>query len=104
VSEDFLNNPYSLLGLIIGAVICLIVYFINRAIGKKKRLFDERYYQQTNRAKARSWDAMLVIYILAWVIVIIFDGISFSFYLITSLYVLQNITLIITNLYVSKNG
>src|SRR5690625_7300221 len=102
MSEDFLNNPYSLLGLISGALVCLIVYIINRAIGKKKRLFDERYYQQTNRAKARSWDAMLVNHLCKYMIVMIFDGISFIFYFFTSLYILQHITLIITNMYLSR--
>lgn len=102
MSEEFLENPYGLLGLVGAIVICIIVFLINRNIGRKKRLFDERYYLKANRAKARSWDAMLVIYLIAWFVVIIFDGISFSFFLLTALYVLHNVTLIITNLYFSK--
>lgn len=102
VSESFLENPYGLLGLVIAIVICVIVFLINRKIGQKKRLFDERYYLKANRAKARSWDAMLIVYFIAWFIVIIFDGISFSFFLITALYVLHNATLIITTVYYSK--
>ena len=102
MSENFLENPYGLLGLVIAIVACVIIFFINRRIGRKKRLFDERYYLKANRAKARSWDAMLVIYMIAWFVVIIFDGISFSFYLLTTLYVLHNITLIITTTYFSK--
>ncbi len=94
-----MENPWGLIGIIGAGIILLIVYFINRHIGKKKHLFDERYRQQTNRMKARSWDAMIVIYIIAWSIVIIFDGISFSFFLITALYVSHNITAIIANLY-----
>ncbi len=102
MSKEFLENPYGLLGLVGAIVICIIVFLINRNIGRKKRLFDERYYLKANRAKARSWDAMLVIYLIAWFVVIIFDGISFSFFLLTALYVLHNLTLIITNLYFSK--
>lgn len=102
MSEHFLENPYGILGLVIAVTICIIVFFINRNIGRKKRLFDERYYLKTNRAKARSWDAMLVIYLIAWFVVIIFDGISFSFFLLTALYVLHNLTLIITSYYISK--
>lgn len=101
MSTSFLENPNGLWGLIVGVVISIIVFFINRYIGRKKRLFDERYYLKTNRAKARSWDAMLIIYIIAWIIVIIFDGISFSFFLLTALYVLHNTTLIITSVYYS---
>jgi len=102
MSENFIENPYGLLGLVIVIVAYVIIFFINRRIGRKKRLFDERYYLKANRAKARSWDAMLVIYMIAWFVVIIFDGISFSFYLLTTLYVLHNITLIITTTYFSK--
>lgn len=102
VSETFTENPYGILGLVAAVVICIVVFFINRYIGRKKRLFDERYYLKANRAKARSWDAMVVIYLIAWFVVIIFDGISFSFFLITALYILHNITLIITNIYLSK--
>lgn len=102
MSEAFLDNPYSILGLVSGIMICIIIYFINRHVGKKKRLFDERYRLKTNQAKARSWDAMLIIYLIAWFVVIIFDGISFSFYLLTILYVLHNVTLIMTSLYTSK--
>lgn len=104
MSESFLENPYGILGLVGAVVICIIVFFINRYIGRKKRLFDERYYLKANRAKARSWDAMLVIYFVAWFVVIIFDGISFSFFLLTGLYLLHNITLIITNIYLSKEN
>jgi magnesium-transporting ATPase (P-type) len=104
VSESFLENPYGILGLVTAVAICIIVFFINRYIGRKNRLFDERYYLKTNRAKARSWDAMLVIYFIAWFVVIIFDGISFSFFLLTALYVLHNITLIITNIYLAKEN
>lgn len=102
MSKAFLENPYGLLGLVGAIMICIIVFFINRHIGRKKRLFDERYHLKANRAKARSWDAMLVIYFIAWFIVIIFDGISFSFFLLTGLYVLHNTTLMITTIYFSK--
>lgn len=103
VSEIFLENAWGLWGLVIGILICVIVFLITRHIGRKKRLFDERYYAETNRAKARSWDAMLIIYFIAWLVVIIFDGISFSFFLISVLYVLHNVTLLIATIYLSTN-
>lgn len=87
-------------GLVGGAVIALLVFFINRRIGKKKNLFDERYWQQTHRAKAKSWDAMLVILIIAWAVVIIVEGApSFGFFLMTAIYVLHCFTLIITSVF-----
>lgn len=102
MNESFLDNPYSILGLVGAIIILAILFLINRYLGKKKRLFDERYYANTNRAKARSWDAMLIIYLIAWFIVIIFDGISFSFFLLSGLYVLHNLSLIVTTAYVNK--
>lgn len=99
LSESFLANPWGLMGVIGAGIILLVVYFVNKHIGKKKHLFDERYHQQTNRMEARSWDVMIVIYIIAWCMVIIFEGISFSFFLITALYVFHNITAIIAKLY-----
>src|SRR5699024_5292268 len=102
MSENFIENPYGLLGLVIVIVAYVIIFFINRGIGRKKRLFDERYYLIANGAKARYMDEKLVIYMISWFVVIIFDGISFSFYLLTTLYVLHNITLIITTTYFSK--
>lgn len=102
MSEQFLDNPIGLLGLLAGILIALIIYFINRRIALKRRTFDERYYALTNRSKARAWDAMLIILLIAWAIVIIFDGISFSFWLMTFLYVSHNVSLIVTTLYVSN--
>ncbi|WP_158589601.1 MULTISPECIES: DUF3796 domain-containing protein [Clostridia] len=101
LSEDYLENPAGIWGLIVAMIVSLIVFFINRYIGRKKRLFDERYQKVTNQAKARSWDTMIVIYYLAWFIVIMFDGISFSFFLLTVLFVCHNISFIITNFYFS---
>lgn len=103
LSEAFLENPWGLLGVIGAGIVLLIVYIVNRQIGKKKHLFDERYQQQTNRWKARSWDAMIVIYLIAWCVVIIFDGISFSFFLLTALYVLHNLTGIIANIFIRQD-
>ncbi|WP_339228858.1 DUF3796 domain-containing protein [Oceanobacillus sp. FSL K6-2867] len=104
MSEDFLANPSGILGLIAAVFVLIIVFFVNRHIGRKKHLFDERYQQTNNRAKARAWDTMIVIYLVAWFIVILFDGIGFSFFLLTALYVLHNVTAIITNFYFSAKG
>lgn len=102
MSESFLENPYGIWGLVVAIIIMMIVYLINRYVGNKKRLFDERYYAKANRAKARSWDTMLIIYLIAWFVVIIFEGISFSFFLITALYILHNVSLIVTTAIVNK--
>ncbi|WP_099157346.1 DUF3796 domain-containing protein [Virgibacillus ndiopensis] len=104
MSENTIDILLSLSGLLVGGIIGLIVFYINRHIGKKKNRFDERYQQINNRAKARSWDSMLIILIIAWVVAIIYEGISFSFFLVTGIYVLHNVTLIITSVYVNKQN
>ncbi|PAV29312.1 hypothetical protein CIL05_13025 [Virgibacillus profundi] len=101
MSEGFLENWAGLLGPIAAGIVLIITFLINRRIGKKKNLFDERYQQKTNRFKARSWDVMQVVYFIAWFPVIIFDGISFSFFLLTALFVFHNLTAIITSFYIS---
>ena len=101
LSRDFLANPSGIWGLIAAVIVSIIIFFINRRIGRKKHLFDERYQQTNNRSKARSWDAMIVVYLIAWFVVIIFDGIGFSFFLLTALYALHNVTAIITNFFFS---
>lgn len=82
--------------------VLLIIYFIQRRLGKRAHRYDERYYKINDKGKSKSWDTMLIVYLMAWPIVIIFDGISFSFFLLTALYVLHNMSLIITNTYYLK--
>ncbi|TFB19623.1 DUF2178 domain-containing protein [Filobacillus milosensis] len=93
------NILIGLTGLGLGVLIALIVYLIQRRVGKKKRWFDERYYKLNNRAKASSWNIMLVILIIAWAVVIIVEGISFSFFLMTAIYLAHCISLAITGAY-----
>ncbi|ASK60881.1 DUF2178 domain-containing protein [Virgibacillus phasianinus] len=102
MSETFLENPYALLIVLGDFAFLLILFLFQRHIGKKRHRYDERYYQINNRAKARSWDTMLVILLAAWPIVIIFDGISFSFFLLTAIFVFHNLSLIITAAFVSN--
>ncbi|WP_404451652.1 DUF3796 domain-containing protein [Virgibacillus necropolis] len=102
MSESFLENPYVILLLLGNFAFMIALYFFQRNIGKKSHRYDERYNKMTNRSKARSWDAMLVILTVAWPVVIIFDGISFSFWLLTVIYVLHSVTWLITNIYVSN--
>lgn len=77
----------------------LSIFFVQRRIGKKNYRYDERYYRVNNQAKGRTWDIMLVIMLIATPIVIIFDGISFAFFLLQILYVIQCIIFAITAAY-----
>ncbi|MEN2767731.1 DUF3796 domain-containing protein [Ornithinibacillus xuwenensis] len=89
LSEEFLETPWVVLILIGNYLLMLTIFFVQRYVGKKNHRYDERYYQVNNRAKSRTWDIMLVVMLIAWPIVIMFDGISFSFFLLTALYMLH---------------
>ncbi|MFD1849991.1 DUF3796 domain-containing protein [Oceanobacillus bengalensis] len=87
--SDLTNILVGLSGLFGGAAVAFLAYYIQARIGKKKHLFDERYKSINNKAKAMSWNATLVILILAWAIIIIFEGPSLSFFVIMAVYVLH---------------
>ncbi|MFD2042784.1 DUF3796 domain-containing protein [Ornithinibacillus salinisoli] len=89
MSEAFLQDPWVILILLGNYAFMILLFFIQRRLGKKNFRYDERYYQVNNRAKGRTWDIMLVVMLVAWPIIIMFDGISFSFFLITVLYILH---------------
>ncbi|GGA73336.1 DUF3796 domain-containing protein [Ornithinibacillus halotolerans] len=88
-SQEFTEAPWVVLLLIGNYIFMLMIFFIQRKVGMKNHRYDERYYHVNNRAKGRTWDIMLVIMLIAWPIVIIFDGISFAFFLLTALYMLH---------------
>ncbi|WP_143155650.1 hypothetical protein [Ornithinibacillus halophilus] len=104
MSESFQNDPWVILIMLANYALLLTIFFLQRKYGRKNHRYDERYYHVNNRNKARSWDAMLVIMLIAWPIVIIFDGISFSFFLLTIIYVLHNVTLLIVTAYYSNKN
>ncbi|KMY55023.1 hypothetical protein AC623_14675 [Bacillus sp. FJAT-27231] len=101
MSEIAANNLIGLSGLLLGVIITIIIYFINRRIGEKKRLFDERQQYVTTRSKAAAWNVTSIILLVAWAFIIVYDGISFSFFLMTGIWVAHNISLIITSIYFS---
>jgi len=92
-----IDTLIGLIGLLGGATIALVANLIQRRIGKKKNLFDERYHKIDNKAKARSWDVTLIVLIIAWGLIIIFEGISYSFFILTGVYVLHCISYAISS-------
>ncbi|KZR59271.1 hypothetical protein [Bacillus badius] len=104
MNETVANALTVLSGLLGGILVAVIVYFINRSIGKKKRWFDERQQHVASRAKAAAWNATSVILLVAWAIIIIYDGISFSFFLMTGIWVAHNLSLIATSVYFNSQN
>ncbi|WP_196493853.1 DUF3796 domain-containing protein [Ornithinibacillus caprae] len=89
LSEEFLQTPWVILIMLGNYAFLIALFFLQRHLGKKKHRYDERYYQVNNQAKGRTWDIMLVVMLIAWPLVVMFDGISFSFFLLSILYVLH---------------
>lgn len=94
----------SLSGLGLGVICIIITFVISKRNGVKKRLFDERYRKINYQAKAISWNVTFVVLLLAWAVVIVVEGISFSFFLITALYVAHCLSLIFSSLYANRQN
>lgn len=84
-----LENPWVLIMLLGTFVWLLISYLIQRRVGKNKHQYDERYQYETNRAKAKSWDIMFIIMIISIPIVLIMEGVSFSYFFLMTLFFLH---------------
>ncbi|WP_082232755.1 DUF2178 domain-containing protein [Halobacillus massiliensis] len=104
MTESLFNTLVALSGLGIGVAFIIITYFINKRIGKKNRWFDERQQKIRNQAKASSWNITLVVFLIAWAVVIVYEGISFSFFLIAILYVLHCLSLMVTSVYFARRN
>ncbi|TWK25187.1 hypothetical protein CHCC20375_2470 [Bacillus licheniformis] len=104
MTETMANILIALAGLGIGVLGIVIVYSVNRRIGKKERLFDERQQKISYQAKALSWNITMAAILIAWALAIIFQGISFSFFLLTALYILQCLSMLITTVYLAQKN
>jgi len=49
-----------------------------------------------------SWNITTVVILIAWAVVIIFEGISFSFFIMAGIFVVHSMTLIFTSTYVAN--
>ncbi len=104
LTETMTNTLIALAGLGIGVLGIVIIYSVNKRIGKKERLFDERQQKINYQAKALSWNITMAAILMAWTLAIIFQGISFSFFLITGLYILQCLSMLITTVYLAQKN
>ncbi|WP_313893091.1 hypothetical protein [Psychrobacillus sp.] len=92
-----------LVGLPLAIVIMGIVFFINRKIGKKKRLFDERYTKINEKARSISWVTTTIVILIVWMIIIFVEGPSLSFFLITAVWVIHMFSYLIGSIIASKS-
>ncbi|MCY7858511.1 DUF2178 domain-containing protein [Bacillus sonorensis] len=99
MTEHMLNMLVALSGIGIGVAGMIIAYFINKRINQKMRLFNERHQKIRYQAKTLSWNITMVGILIAWVLAILYKGISFSFFLITGLYILHCVSMLISTVY-----
>lgn len=84
-----------LIGLPLAIIIWMIIFTINRRIGKKKRWFDERYRRINEKARSLSWISTTVAIILAWMIIIVMEGPGLSFFIMTGIWLIHMISYLI---------
>ena len=66
-----------------------IVYFFVSKKGKKERIFDERYTNLHRHARAISWMVMTVAILIAWIIVMIVEGLKLAFFILSALWAIH---------------
>jgi hypothetical protein len=76
-----------LAGLPLGLAIAVVVLFISWKKGKKNRLFDERYTRIHQHARSISWGVTTGAILIAWTIVIIVEGPSLAFFILSGIWV-----------------
>jgi hypothetical protein len=84
-----------ILGLPTGLAIAGVVIYFNWRKGKKERRFDERYTRIHQHARSFSWIVTYFAIIIAWFIVILVEGVSLSFFIVTGLWVAHMISYVI---------
>ncbi len=89
--EDF-NLLDFLLGLPLGIGITLLVGYFVWKKGKKNRRYDERYQRIQEQAKSLSWAVTVLAIVIAWAIIIIFEGVGLAFFLFTAVYVIAMVS------------
>ncbi|WP_391203754.1 hypothetical protein [Psychrobacillus sp. L4] len=81
-----------LIGLPLAIIIMIIVFSINRRIGKKKRWFDERYTKINEKARSISWRYTTFAILIAWMIIIVMEGPGLSFFIMTGIWLIHMIS------------
>jgi hypothetical protein len=76
-----------LIGLPFALVIASIGMLINRRIGKRKHLFDERYTRIHKHARSISWGVTTAAILIAWSIIIIVEGPGLAFFILSGIWV-----------------
>ncbi len=92
-----------LIGLPLAIVIISIVALVQYRIGKKKRLFDERYQEIQNKARSFSWLVTTISILLVWLVIIFLEGTGLAFFLMTGLWVIHMMSYLVGSIIAQKD-
>ena len=67
-------------------LIIIITFWINHRVGKKRRLFDERYLVIKEKARSFSWIVTTITILIVWAVIIIVEGPGLSFFLMSGIW------------------
>ncbi|AZB42391.1 DUF2178 domain-containing protein [Bacillus sp. FJAT-42376] len=104
MTGTLINNWIALSGLIAGVIFAGTAIVFGKRFSKKKRGLDERYHYLMSNAKAISWNITFAVILIAWALVILFEGISLSFFILSGVYVLHCLSLIVSAAYFSRQA
>jgi hypothetical protein len=104
LSNQLVNALYGLGGLLFGVAVHIVLQIVSRRKRKKEHWFDERYQHITSHAKAVAWNSTSIAIVVAWALIIVFEGISLPFFLMTGVYVLHNMSYLCSSVYYSNRN
>ena len=76
----------TLAGVIVGAGVTLLIAFLYFKKAEKERRFDERYEQVNAKAIKLSWMTTLIVLLMMWLGVLMYEGAKIAFLLSVSAY------------------
>ncbi|RNF38934.1 hypothetical protein [Planococcus salinus] len=100
--NDMLNHLFGFGGLVLGVLSGLVAYLIARRNMKKKRQLDERFENIHVHARSSAWVATSALIVIAWAVIILVEGASFAFFVMSFLYIAHCVAYGVTSLQQAK--
>lgn len=104
MNPEVMNQMIGVGGIIAGMLAAIITVIVSRSRLKKRYELDERYTYCITKSKAFSWNATTVTLAVAWIVAMVMEGVSLSFFIITGIFVVHCLSSIGANLYYSARN
>lgn len=93
-----------LAGLPLGLLVASIILYISWRKGKKEKRYDERYQSIHHSAKSLSWGVTTGAILIAWMIILIYEGPSLAFFILTGVWCLHMMSYLIGTLIANRKN